>query len=513
MISKLEEGGGRDLACLHSHVEHGRATRKACDFCTARKKRCDGKGDPSKPCTPCKQRGIPCRYSPRQVSVGKRRHPEGAKGDELSLQRQPFRASPATGLVGHIENMYLASFQENLQPFLAATRGNTILGGMTDVMLVTPVQGRVEYSNPSLVSVFWGAVALGSLIGCAPREKTEMYVNKARGCLNAALQSRVAGHRDEFLQALHLMTNMELMRGNDGAAIHYNAIAASCIVTDTTAAEANIDPGEVQVMFADYVAKGSADHVPREQLIKAADRAKQSLPILKKKEDLQEVQTQALRVLLKGSGFIYSELGESRETYLLMEEIFKTVYEIMAANVKLRKCLMAYVPICLCRGCTSVICGQHNQGMQLLDEGISVLCSTPGIIAHPLVLHAVHIAVLVTVYLKWLDLYERIRGIHNIHYLGFYLPDSRTGDPFNIDEFMSEPMCTRSSCIRVYSVLRAARTTITIAEEEKDTLPATQSYDIDKELGQVLEQELGIGADHILELLEDPQEGGVNGST
>ncbi|CAM9213180.1 unnamed protein product [Chrysoparadoxa australica] len=380
---------------------------------------------------------------------------------------------------------------------------------MTDVMLVTPVQGRVEYSNPSLVSVFWGAIALGSFVGCAPREKTEMYVNKARGCLNASLQSRVAGHRDEFLQALHLMTNIELMRRNDGAAMQYNAIAASYAVTDTAAeAEADIDPGEVQVMFLGYVAKGNTDHVPREQLTKAVDKTKQSLLILKKDEDLQEAKAQAVRVLLKGSGLIYCELGESRETYHLMEEIFQIGHETMAANVNLRKCLVFYVPACLSRGMTSVLCGQHNQGMQLLDEGISALCSTPGIIAHPLVLHAVHFAVLVTVYLKWLDLYERIRGIHNIHYyLGLHLPDSRTGEPFNIDEFMSEPMCTWPSCIRVYSILRATRTTITAAEEEKDALTARESHDIDGELGQVLEHELGIDAGHILELLGDTQEG------
>ncbi|CAM9787462.1 unnamed protein product [Chrysoparadoxa australica] len=187
--------------------------------------------------------------------------------------------------------MYLAAFIENIQPFLAATRGNTVLGGMTDVMLATPVQGRVEYSNPSLVSVFWGAIALGSFIGRAPREKTEMYVNRARGSLNAASQVLSTAHRDEFLQALHLMTNIELMRGNDGAATQYNTIAASCAVTGTAAeAEADIDPIEAQVAYWDYVAKGNADHVPREQLTKAADRVNQSLEILKR-EDVRKTST------------------------------------------------------------------------------------------------------------------------------------------------------------------------------------------------------------------------------
>ncbi|CAM9787531.1 unnamed protein product [Chrysoparadoxa australica] len=305
MISNFDEGGGRDPhPSLHGHLgtamlgtdltldqlNPATAIRKACDLCTTRKKRCDGKGVFTKPCTLCKKSGVACRYSVRKDFQAKRKRPDGEKGDELSLQRQPFRASPATGLVGHIENMYLAAFIENIQPFLAATRGNTVLRGMTDVMLVTPVQGRVEYSNPSLVSVFWGAIALGSFIGRAPREKTEMYVNKARGSLNASLQSRVAGHRDEFLQALYLMTNIELMKGNDGAATQYNTIAASCTVADTTVAEAGIDPVEVQVMFLDHVVKGNADHVPRDQLTKAVDKAKQSLVILRR-EDVRKTST------------------------------------------------------------------------------------------------------------------------------------------------------------------------------------------------------------------------------
>ncbi|CAM9286017.1 unnamed protein product [Chrysoparadoxa australica] len=312
----------------------------------------------------------------------------------------------------------MALFMESINPFLAVTCSKTVLGGMTDVMLVTPVQGRVKYSNPSLVSVFWGAIALGSLIGCAPREQTEMYVNKARDSLKVCLE----GGSSEVQQALHLMTNLELMRDNLGAAAQYNAIAASWVVTDTTAAEAeaDIDPAEVQVMFQSCVlGTATGEKIQSAKMReKAKDEAKVSLDILKQKGGLQARKDQALRTALKATGCIYDDAQDSSDDICFAYQLLVTACEAIEKNERMRKCGVAYVPACLYGGVIALLWDNYVSGIQLLEAGIAALRSTPGITPFPHVLHAIHAAALVSLWIGRHDLCQQMRDIHNKHFHG-----------------------------------------------------------------------------------------------
>eukprot|EP00903_Cladosiphon_okamuranus_P015987 g14765.t2 len=193
--------------------------RKSCDQCNRAKRKCNGE----RPCSRCTEKGVECTYSKRRprtctaYRTRKVRTLVGAEGaarsrgpDDMALKRCRLSASPATGLVGMEENLFLSDFFACLG-FLPLTTEREIREAMVKIMLsstatvaarqdcgeegyscavVTGVDiGRAFAGGELLLPmepstcVFWCAVALGALVTGRATESVTKYLTLAEKAL------------------------------------------------------------------------------------------------------------------------------------------------------------------------------------------------------------------------------------------------------------------------------------------------------------------------------------------
>ncbi|CAM9344936.1 unnamed protein product [Ectocarpus fasciculatus] len=197
--------------------------RRGCLECARRKKKCDG----LTPCSWCLGAGVRCTYSKRkwhQPQPGDQQHPRGpavtmpsmesspgalpARG-VLPLKRCRLSASPATGLVGMLENAFLSDFFGCIG-FLPLTTPSHIRGAMVRIMTRSSAQQQPSETHESpeqspigVISAeggigaghqlsigpsactFWCAVGMGALVKGTPVERVANYCCLARDALDA----------------------------------------------------------------------------------------------------------------------------------------------------------------------------------------------------------------------------------------------------------------------------------------------------------------------------------------
>ncbi|CAM9640330.1 unnamed protein product [Laminaria digitata] len=198
---------------------------KSCDLCGLKKRRCGG----GNPCRRCIQMGETCTYSKRRPRAGRLQTRGavyvGSAGDpsvhapstlqpgpgvsaalqqygRVSLKRCRLRPSPATGLVGMQENMFLSDYfdcvgflpftsQSNIRETLVNVFAGSVSVQQSDSEdysttdqhfdAIMPADGQLP-ADPS-ICVFWCAVALGALVKGRPIESVEKYSRLAREAL------------------------------------------------------------------------------------------------------------------------------------------------------------------------------------------------------------------------------------------------------------------------------------------------------------------------------------------
>ncbi|CAM9309567.1 unnamed protein product [Ectocarpus fasciculatus] len=197
--------------------------RRSCLECSRRKKKCDG----LTPCSRCLGAGVRCTYSKRkwhQPQPGDQHHPSGPAvimpstesssgelpaGGVLPLKRCKLSASPATGLVGMLENAFLSDFF-GCVGFLPLTTPSHIRGVMVRMMTRSNAQQQPSETHESpeqspigVISTkgdigvghqlsigpsactFWCAVGIGALVKGTPVERVANYSRLARDALDA----------------------------------------------------------------------------------------------------------------------------------------------------------------------------------------------------------------------------------------------------------------------------------------------------------------------------------------
>lgn len=240
-----EDGLAKPPASPKAYIS--KSIRKACDFCHSRKKLCNGDG--SSTCSLCIAKGEICVYSKRRPHKTKQRISrtgarKGANGSTSStsarrrldptttrqgcdrgvrnlgsLQRCRLSASPATGLVGMQENVYLSDYFGCLG-FLPLMCQSTIREAMVKIFLASNAHtlrpesapsstGRTKYGQlylhpegePKLkesasansrasTCLLWCAVATGSLVKGAPVKNGRRYVQLAEQALESCSGAR-----------------------------------------------------------------------------------------------------------------------------------------------------------------------------------------------------------------------------------------------------------------------------------------------------------------------------------
>eukprot|EP00752_Nemacystus_decipiens_P006831 g6133.t1 len=231
-------------AVEHHQQSSSQQLRKACDLCTKRKRKCNGKH----PCSQCIETGMrsQCVYSPRLKSGRKKKvridgvlYEEGAYGGELALvsnsgaRRQAvdpsagmFSASGAVGLAGHVENFFLATYLRDFNRIVPLTTESSVTEGMLEVLSPAVSSRGLATANPikqpesrrqAKLAVFWGVVAMGSRILGASDEATVRYL----GLMRTALRECFDCNDKEVVQAYLLLSTVETMRGNEAAGKRY----------------------------------------------------------------------------------------------------------------------------------------------------------------------------------------------------------------------------------------------------------------------------------------------------
>ncbi|CAM9331304.1 unnamed protein product [Ectocarpus sp. 8 AP-2014] len=232
-----------ELRLVEQEQSNGQQLRKACDLCTKRKRKCNGKH----PCSQCIETGAPnqCVYSPRLKSGRKKKvridgvlYEEGTYGGELALANPGgvrhnvdpsagrFSASGAVGLAGHVENFFLATYLRDFNRLVPLTTESSVTEGMLEVLSPAVSSRGLATANPikqpesrrqAKLAVFWGVVAMGSRILGAADESTVRYL----GLMRSALRECFDCNDKEVVQAYLLLSTVETMRGNEAAGKRY----------------------------------------------------------------------------------------------------------------------------------------------------------------------------------------------------------------------------------------------------------------------------------------------------
>ncbi|CAN0123820.1 unnamed protein product [Ectocarpus sp. 6 AP-2014] len=211
-----------------SVVTNNLGMRRSCSECGRKKRKCDGMA----PCSRCLGAGVQCTYSKRKPHQPQNQHkhqrrPRGPAGKAstellrhrssgvlldcgmLPLKRFTLNASPATGLVGMQENVFLSDFF-GCVGFLPLTTPSHIRGEMVRMMTLStaphrpgasydsPEQDRFgaiftedgittgnQHSTGPSACTFWCAVGVGALVKGSPVESVANYSRLARDALDA----------------------------------------------------------------------------------------------------------------------------------------------------------------------------------------------------------------------------------------------------------------------------------------------------------------------------------------
>ncbi|CAM9174759.1 unnamed protein product [Ectocarpus sp. 4 AP-2014] len=211
-----------------SVVTNNLGMRRSCCECGRKKRKCDGLA----PCSRCLGSGVQCTYSkrkPHQPQPQHRHQPnqrrsagmqstellrQSSSGELLVCAMLPFKrfrlsASPATGLVGMQESVFLSNFF-GCVGFLPLTTPSHIRGEMVRMMTLSTAPNRLGASHDSpdqgqsgaiftedgittgnqfsagpSACTFWCAVGVGALVKGSPVESVANYSRLARDALDA----------------------------------------------------------------------------------------------------------------------------------------------------------------------------------------------------------------------------------------------------------------------------------------------------------------------------------------
>ncbi|CAM9343803.1 unnamed protein product [Ectocarpus sp. 12 AP-2014] len=211
-----------------SVVTNNLGMRRSCCECGRKKRKCDGLA----PCRRCLGSGVQCTYMKRKPHQPQPQHrhqhnprrPAGMQSTELlhhssfgalhasgmlPLKRFKLSASPATGLVGMQENVFLSDFF-GCVGFLPLTTPSHIRGEMVRMMTLSTAPNRPGASHDSpeqgqfgtifskdgittgnrlstgpSACTFWCAVGVGALVKGSPVESVANYSRLARDALDA----------------------------------------------------------------------------------------------------------------------------------------------------------------------------------------------------------------------------------------------------------------------------------------------------------------------------------------
>jgi hypothetical protein len=381
----------------------GQPLRKACDFCTKRKRKCDG----GQPCSFCVELKTDCVYSARLKS-GRKKKPsvETERGvTSLTENLRSFSASPAVGLVGYLENVFLMAFMNDFN------KGIPITGSLArcTVEALTPMSpseataATLQLVDPNCpkhgrLALFWAAVALGSRIMGAGLMQTDTYMRLSRSSLKECFDYASV----DVLRAYTLISVVEAAMGRSTASQRYLQFAE--IVYRSMLASNELDASDrvsLKIVI-EFLGAGTMciTDIPDEQECSGALKFVRQLVLAR--ETVHKAFTADPQPCDQQVKTIF-------DFTCLLDTVADT-YDLL----QLESCLATRVFTAIWKGLALVFKGQLEAGLQEVNEGVSFALARPGLIPLRMWQHALHVAALVYRQCDLEGPYNGLRSTYNV---------------------------------------------------------------------------------------------------
>ncbi|CAM9687961.1 unnamed protein product [Chrysoparadoxa australica] len=443
--------------------------KKTCDFCTRRKRKCDGQ-EGIKRCSNCQEAGLQCVFSVKQKTGRKRSRLQGeegthsmsllanTQGERVAPERFTVTAGLAVGMVGLQENYFLAAFMRDFNAMISCTTPATVMRGMRGV--ISPNGSSLERPN---VAVFWGAVAMGSKISNAPEHVCDHYIALSRNALEGA-----AGFCPPTLEAHSLLCLLHLMLGRFPEAKRYQLFATTVYQSlqqseTTTAIDAKLDESVAalaQVLSICFLDSGTNEiTLPKEshnmfKLMATGVLSEMVEGTLSPKKEAQALHTLTISMGPISSGWSDRKQSQQckQEMLKLLERIWQTCKHILAGNDKLSNCPLALIPAKFNEGLMCTLSHDDTKAVKATQEGIQVLHAKLGMVLYPSVYHSIHMAVINCLGLLQHDLYAEIRHLYNLRLFSGHKPL-----PMQMDQLTAQGLCPSRHCQEAFALVMESR--------------------------------------------------------
>eukprot|EP00611_Tribonema_gayanum_P014321 TRINITY_DN2566_c0_g1_i1.p1 TRINITY_DN2566_c0_g1~~TRINITY_DN2566_c0_g1_i1.p1 ORF type:complete len:646 (+),score=231.25 TRINITY_DN2566_c0_g1_i1:316-2253(+) len=373
---------------------------------------------------------------------------------------RPFTASPALGLVGHVENIFIAAYIRDLNNFIPMTSEGAVMSGMLEAM-VQQQHPHIPQTGKSLVpanaapaaskrrsaklAVFWGVVALGSRILGAPRADVERY----RAQVTAALRDCFDEDDPMVVQAYLLLGSLETMLGNCPKARRYMHFAKTVHASLRAKSvqeqhQAQLEGLEtlLQVFGARMCECDAADEGPctasgANTAVAAAACSEMLQSIFMARTGQAVKPMDALRLTLGMPNITRKVLDPESPCPIVLahlhhlENACDGVGVIINTSSVLTDCVAIVAPQMIWHGITLSMSGRIQAGLKEVAAGMELAMSRPGLMTFPLWWHCMHCAAITLQHHDLRADYDRFKAVFDNHcYPGTQLPPF---DAFNLD--------------------------------------------------------------------------------
>ncbi|KAG5180077.1 hypothetical protein JKP88DRAFT_349667 [Tribonema minus] len=321
------------------------------------------------PCSTCVRLGLACTYSPDLLPLVEAVYHGGS-----------FRAGPATGLVGRLENYFLASYLKDLHGFTPLACESIVVRGMMQAFADRAAAALGACFDEPDVQVVRAYLLLGTL----------------HSMLGNASKAKRYAH---FSQTLHAGLAGQMREDSSW-------LESECALLQTLIQA--YGPRLLDSPDAMRKPPDNPEGIDVPQMSLMAQRGHVRSPI------------NALRIMIGLQGFASKALdhrstcAEVRHSLLLLEHAWDGVLAVIT-NSGLQDCVAVTAPQCLYHGITLVMQGRLAMGVEHIERGINLAITRPGLVTFTIWWHCLHCAAITMAHLNRVDTYLRLKDVYDRH--------------------------------------------------------------------------------------------------
>ncbi|CAM9839278.1 unnamed protein product [Chrysoparadoxa australica] len=439
--------------------------RSACDFCTKRKRRCNGK----KPCHNCIDTGVECVYSEKQKS-GRKKRPRlpdgtiiqpGTASGAMVANNKSFRLAPsseagmfspsgAVGLVGHMENAFMATYLRDFNTLFHVTSEESVMKGLLEIMapsiqgVGTPASNAIQSvragERHGRIALFWAVVMMGSKILGAPQETVQVY----RENTMAALKECFDCQDRDVVQSYVLLSIYESTVGDKARSARYLQFARTMHNSLMGMSPDPVEDTAMKVVFRTFTECGEGEESGEEDLkdLESAAQTGSSTKALAMIGKTYHLARDLMDPEVPCSGV--------KDRVLRLTANMNNVRNLMHSQSRLESCISSLVSVSILDGVTTLMRNDWEGGLAKIECGVEYAMTRPGLMTLPQWWHLCHLSAIIFIDYNRPESYQRLRETYNrVTFEGTALPPP--------EEFTIDQICTTGCCQALAGVLARIR--------------------------------------------------------